>query len=658
MEVGGGDGHREPLSLENTMWCNTVLSAGKVLAIVIFTGRETRSSMNSRDPRTKVGKIDMELNFLSKVLFGFMAVVAFFIMLLHGSNNNNWLVLFFRYLLLLSSIIPISLRVNLDFAKLFFAHTINSDRDIEGTVARNSQIPEELGRVQFILTDKTGTLTQNDMIFKKISLESIQYNNETMKDLEKYLKKNCDKFDGPMKDVADKYMEAKFDEIANKKRRHMRRDKEFIIRDLITALSLCHNVTPIVEDGEKVYQASSPDEIALVKLAEELKMKLISRDQNQIIIETPSNKRETYNILACFPFSSDTKRMGIILKHVETSRIIFYLKGADTVMKWKVPEVQRGFLQDECENLAREGLRTLVITQKFLKENDYMIWRKMYDDASMLLQNRDQAVRKVVDQLENDMEFLGVTGVEDKLQEDVCQTLESIKQAGINVWMLTGDKLETATCIAISAGLKSKHQELFIIKEMEDALQIQNALSEFNNKTSNHVLIIDGVSLKTSLEPQYQKFFFEVACKAEAVICCRCSPTQKSLITECIKQYTGKKTCSVGDGGNDVGMIQAADVGVGIVGKEGRQAALASDFSILKFKYLGTLLLWHGRLSYKRAAIMSQFVIHRGLIISIIQLVFIMLFYYVSIPIYNGMLMLGYTTAFTTLPVFCLVKVL
>lgn len=590
-----------------------------------------------------------------------MGIVSFFLMLLHGSNSNNWLILFFRYLLLLSSIIPISLRVNLDFAKLFFSYMINNDNEIQGTVARNSQIPEELGRVQFLLTDKTGTLTQNDMVFKKLSLESALFTSESMKELEKHVRRNCEKSEGPLKDVADRLNEAKTigeEGYTYKKQKKHRRDKENVVRDLVTALALCHNVTPVIEDSQRVFQASSPDEIALVQLAEDLKMKLVSRDQNLIVIETPLGKQESYNILACFPFSSETKRMGIILKHLESQRIIFYLKGADTVMKWKVPEVQRGFLQDECELLAREGLRTLVITQKLLKEGDYLIWKKGFDEANLLLQNRDLTVRKQIELLEADMEFLGVTGVEDKLQEDVCQTLEGLKQAGINIWMLTGDKLETATCIAISAGLKSKNQELFILKEMEDPLQVQNALSEFNNKSSNHVLIIDGISLKTGLDPQYQKFFFEVACKAEAVICCRCSPTQKAIITECIKIYTGKKTCGVGDGGNDVGMIQAADVGIGIVGKEGRQAALASDFSILKFKYLSKLLLWHGRLSYKRAAVMSQFVIHRGLIISIIQLAFIIMFYYVAIPVYNGMLMLGYATIFTTLPVFCLVNLL
>ena len=102
-------------------------------------------------------------------------------------------------------------------------------------------------------------------------------------------------------------------------------------------------------------------------------------------------------------------------------------------------------------------------------------------------------------------------------------------------------------------------------------------------------------------------------------------------------------------------MIQSANVGIGIVGKEGKQAALAADFSILQFNYLNKLLLWHGRLAYKRSAKLSQFVIHRGLIISNIQAIFTLVFYFVAIPIYNGYLMLGYSTLFTVLPVFSLV---
>jgi phospholipid-translocating ATPase len=133
------------------------------------------------------------------------------------------------------------------------------------------------------------------------------------------------------------------------------------------------------------------------------------------------------------------------------------------------------------------------------------------------------------------------------------------------------------------------------------------------------------------------------------------SPTQKAVITSGVKNHTGKNVLAIGDGGNDVGMIQVADIGVGIVGKEGKQAALASDYSILKFKHLSKLVLWHGRLAYKNTAVMAQFVIHRGLIISVIQFIFALVFYSVAIPIYNGYLMLGYTTVYTMLPVLCLI---
>mmetsp|Transcript_5797 Transcript_5797/g.5007 ORF Transcript_5797/g.5007 Transcript_5797/m.5007 type:complete len:131 (+) Transcript_5797:1011-1403(+) len=129
-------------------------------------------AMNSKKPRSKVGELDMELNELSKQLFVFMMGVSAIILFLRGFTED-WIIIYFKYVLLVSSIIPISLRVNLDFAKACFSYKINTDKEIEGSIARNSTIPEELGRVECFLTDKTGTLTQNDMIFKKLCLETI-----------------------------------------------------------------------------------------------------------------------------------------------------------------------------------------------------------------------------------------------------------------------------------------------------------------------------------------------------------------------------------------------------------------------------------------------------------------------------------------------------
>jgi phospholipid-translocating ATPase len=252
-EAQRGPGYTESLSLENTMWANTVLASGMAYAMVLYTGKETRMSMNAREPRSKIGNLDNELNTIAKYLFVFMLFLSGVIMVLRGFGLY-WYLQYFKYMLLLSSIIPISLRVNLDFAKAVFSYRINNDHDIEGTIARNSTIPEELGRVQFLLTDKTGTLTQNEMIFKKLCLEGVQYDESCLKDMERILKKQCAKNIGPAKDVEERIRKEEIPHdstlglLTGGKKKKCKRDKEVLLSDLITALCVCHNVTPVIED--------------------------------------------------------------------------------------------------------------------------------------------------------------------------------------------------------------------------------------------------------------------------------------------------------------------------------------------------------------------------------------------------------------------------
>jgi phospholipid-translocating ATPase len=250
------------------------------------------------------------------------------------------------------------------------------------------------------------------------------------------------------------------------------------------------------------------------------------------------------------------------------------------------------------------------------------------------------------------MDLIGLTGVEDKLQPDVQASLENLRNAGIKVWMLTGDKVETATCIGRSSKLIARDQQIFYLLGREiDEVEVQ--LEEFAS-TSGTCLILDGTTLQICLEHLKDKFI-KYAQKAPSVICCRCAPTQKAEIVKIMKKATKKRCAAIGDGGNDVSMIQAANVGLGIVGKEGKHASLAADFSINQFSYCTRLLLWHGRNSYKRSARLSQFVIHRGLIISFIQAVFSAVYYYAAIPIYTGWLLVGYATFYTMFPVFAIV---
>jgi phospholipid-translocating ATPase len=183
------------------------------------------------------------------------------------------------------------------------------------------------------------------------------------------------------------------------------------------------------------------------------------------------------------------------------------------------------------------------------------------------------------------MDYLGVTGVEDKLQNNVESTIEALKSAGIQIWMLTGDKVETATSISISSGLKSKKNHLFFMRELTNPVEIYDKVAAFEPHAPHTTLIIDGKSLSTIMNDDgLKRRWFEQAMRAPCVCICRCSPTQKADVTKLMRTLTeGKRIAAIGDGGNDVGMILEADCGIGIEGKEGMQASLAADFSLKEF---------------------------------------------------------------------------
>ncbi|XP_018322977.1 probable phospholipid-transporting ATPase IIB isoform X2 [Agrilus planipennis] len=649
----------ESLDLENTIWSNCVVASGQALGVVIYTGPETRSVMNNSAPRSKVGLLDMELNTITKLLFGAVVGLALIMMILKGFNGP-WYRYMFRFVLLFSYIIPISLRVNLDMGKSFYSWSISHDPNMKGTQVRCTTIPEELGRISYLLSDKTGTLTQNSMVLKRVHMGTVNYAQDGFLEVQNVLRQSYSGGESVT------YM-------AHSGK--MRKSENTRIKDAVQALALCHNVTPVYENTETLdnnsiasdteadqhmqvstervvtYQASSPDEVALVQWTQEMGLSLTRRELNSMQLRTPNGHLLNYSILIVFPFTSETKRMGIIVKDQETGEIVFYLKGADVVMSNIVQYTD--WLEEECGNMARDGLRTLVVARKVLSEEQFNDFETRYSAARMSVSDRVQRVAQVIESLEREMELLCVTGVEDKLQDNVRPTLELLRNAGIKIWMLTGDKLETATCIAKSSRLVSKTQGLYVLKKVVTRTDAHLELNTFRRR-ADCALVVSGDSLEVCLS-YYQQEFLELATAAPAVVCCRCSPTQKAQIVQLIQKHTGKRTAAVGDGGNDVSMIQQADAGIGIEGREGKQASLAGDFSIPQFSHLARLLLVHGRRSYKRSASLSQFVIHRGLIISIMQAVFSSVFYLSSVALYQGFLMVGYATVYTMFPVFSLV---
>ncbi|KTG02590.1 hypothetical protein cypCar_00021895 [Cyprinus carpio] len=566
----------ESLSIENTLWASTVIASGTVVGVVIYTGKELRSVMNTSNPRHKIGLFDLEVNCLTKILFGALVVVSL-VMVALQHFAGRWYLQIFRFLLLFSNIVPISLRVNLDMGKMVYSWMIKKDSKIPGTGVRASTIPEQLGRISYLLTDKTGTLTQNEMVFRRLHLGTVAYGMDSMDEVQSH--------------VFSAYTQASRAPGATK----VRKTISSRVHEAVKAIALVHNVTPAYEsngvtdqaeaeqhyeDTCRVYQASSPDEVSLVQWTESVGLTLVGRDQSSMQLRTPSGQILTFTILQIFPFTYESKRMGIIVRDESTGEITFYLKGADVVMAGIVQ--YNDWLEEECGNMAREGLRVLVVAKKSLTEEQYQ---------------------------------------------------------DFEVWMLTGDKLETATCTAKNAHLVTRNQDIHVFRPVTTRSEAHLELNAFRRK-HDCALVISGDSLEVCLK-FYEYEFMELACQCPAVVCCRCAPTQKAQIVRLLQERTGKLTCAVGDGGNDVSMIQEADCGVGVEGKEGKQASLAADFSITQFKHLGRLLMVHGRNSYKRSAALSQFVIHRSLCISTMQAVFSSVFYFASVPLYQGFLIIG-----------------
>ncbi|XP_047507080.1 probable phospholipid-transporting ATPase IIB [Pieris napi] len=652
----------DSLDIENTLWSGCVVASGQATGLVIYTGSETRSVMNNAVPRSKVGRLELRVNDFTKVLFVATFLTSFLLIALKGFDGP-WYGFLFRFVLLFSYIIPISLRVNLEMGKVFYSWTIQRDKKISGTVMRSTTIPEELGRIQYLLADKTGTLTKNEMVFQKLHLGNALFDKDNFHEVEalltQHVTKDCPSIastpigDGSLLSPTPRQ-----------------------VWESVLALALCHNVTPAydVDDqtdeaqsdmGSSVmsescggavpqqqlcdYQAASPDEVALVKWTDMMGVSLYRRDLHNISLKLrAANEIMSFTILQVFPFTSESKMMGIIVQEEVSGKITYYVKGADVALSKLLPS---SWLATECSKLAADGLRTLVVAKRTLTKNEYLEFESEYKEARLTVLNRNERTAAALSRLHRGLTLLGLTGVEDRLADDVPRTLAMLRTAGIKIWMLTGDKLETALCIARSLHLGggSRWMTAAECRSRTDAHRLLNALRSAHDTD----LILEGETLEVCLR-SYEEEFVEVLRECSGVVVARCSPTQKAQVVRLLRAR-GLIVAAVGDGGNDVAMIQEADMGVGIEGAEGRAASLAGDVSIRCFSFLARLLLVHGRRSVMRSAALCLFIVHRGLIVSTMQAVFSVVFYFSSVSLYPGFLMVGYGTLFTMLPVFSLV---
>lgn len=496
-----------------------------------------------------------------------------------------------------------SLFVTVEIVKYYHAFLINSDLDIyyEPTdtpaVCRTSSLVEELGQIEYIFSDKTGTLTCNVMEFKQCSITGICYADEVPED------KRATIQDGVEVGLHD------FNRLQENLKSH---HSGKTIDEFLTLLSICHTVIP-EQKGDKPseikYQAASPDEGALVEGAVKLGYQFMARRPRAVTISVHGEER-TYELLNVCEFNSTRKRMSTIFRCPD-GKIKLYCKGADTVILERLapdnPIVDTTL--QHLEDYATEGLRTLCLAMREIPESEYQQWSAIFEKATTTINNRGEELDKAAELIEKDMYLLGATAIEDRLQDGVPDTIHTLQTAGIKIWVLTGDRQETAINIGMSCKLISEDMTLVIINEetmqatresLNNKLQALQNQKDGNTDMDALALVIDGRSLTFALEKDLEKTFLELAITCKAVICCRVSPLQKALVVKLVKRHTSALLLAIGDGANDVSMIQAAHVGVGISGMEGLQAARSADVSIGQFRYLRKLLLVHGAWSYQR----------------------------------------------------------
>ena len=712
--------------LKNTKW---------IIGLVIYTGHNCKIMKNSKEPRVKYSTVETIMNKRLIFIFCtqcFLCIVSAICRGIYYNKNlkNNEImsymlytytvestISFFTYLLLLNTMIPISLIVTLEIVKI--GQGLFMSADVEGySFIRDKYIRpnafslnEELGMVDYIFTDKTGTLTCNKMMFKYCVMGDICFQmlrdnekNVNSAEEEKIRKDNdivCFKQNDMLNPSKFKKQYNGFKIFSDDQTISLSLEKlSNIILEFWTALALCHECSiQEDEDGREDYIGMSPDSIELVRAArlqgyqltksrtskfrriktgvykEEKISKAKTRDESKLNNnknfeslkdeERKNDKNNNQNdkknkklaqnekdfeLLNTIAFTSDRKRESVIVKDNNTIKL--YIKGADSIIEQRLSKNTNQDILKKCKEcvnyFSSQGFRTLLIGMKILSQNEYNKFANELNEANMSLEDKDKKVEEIYNKIEQNIFLIGSTIVEDKLQDKVPETIKDLRHANIKIWMLTGDKMNTAFNIALSCNLISSNMKIFklcgIEMKMNDKMEIQNKeeceqvvldfakeykkyegnFDSMDKEFKSFGILIDEKALRTiNDDEEIQQIFLDIAKNASSVICCRVSPIQKSQVVKMMKNYDKNGvTLAIGDGGNDVSMIMEAHIGIGIYGEEGMRAVQSSDYAIGEFKILHRLLLFHGRIFYVRNSQCVLYFFYKNFVFTLVQFVY------------------------------------
>ena len=684
---------------------NNLLLAGAILrnthwaiGIATYTGTQTKLRMNLMGRRNKQSKIERLMNNYLVYIISLQIILCLLSGIFYGiwaKNNyskhnylgpemyNNALegfLTFFTYFLLLNTMLPISLIISLELLKLvqgfFMQQDINLYSYLKDRPCKVSSfsLNEELGMVEHIFTDKTGTLTCNKMKFKYCSIgekiygELVNPVNMTLHSLAMNPKEN--KSDFNCKELQKDWWSTNSPALFNPM--PLIKNQREIIDYFLKCMALCHEC--LIEDTlEGVsFTGQSPDEITLLQSAWEIGVKY-SKNIGGIIelIINQGNKivPMKYEKICMFEFDSDRKRNSIVVRELETSKYFLFIKGADNIMAGLLSKANNDYLEKVSKDLlgfSEKGFRTLILGYKVIEPLEFDLFKVHYDEASTSVDFREEKIKKIAEMIECDINLLGCTAVEDSLQDEVPETIQDILNAGINIWMLTGDKLETAvnigkTCSLLNDNMLIERCPALDYVTTAEALKKTLKKIESVQDYQESAIVIEGAAIEyiintpvglTNYQNDMMNTFLRLSDLCKTVICCRVTPGQKKDIVKIIKNHKKCVALAIGDGANDVSMILEAQVGIGIYGEEGMQSVQASDYAIGEFKYLWELLFIHGRFNYIRQSEMILYFIYKNLVFTLPQFYFSFYCAFSGQTVYDDWYITVYNMILTALPLF------
>ncbi|GLA13951.1 hypothetical protein AnigIFM62618_011369 [Aspergillus niger] len=704
-------------SLQNTEWA---------LGVALFTGSESKIMLNQGITPTKRPQMARNMNW--NVLYNF--AILFIMCLISGFINgfawglDDASLAFFEYgsyggsaavegvvafwvgVVLFQNLVPIALYISLEIVRwiqalfIFFDQHMYYERLQMSCVPKAWNISDDIGQIEYIFSDKTGTLTQNVMEFKKCTVNGVAYGEAyTEAQLGMQRRQGLLNVEEEAAKARQRISDGRVEMLQRLRQLH---DNPYLkdenltfvspqyaadlggasgdvqkqaVESFMAALALCHTVVTerIPGDPPQIeFKAQSPDEAALVATARDCGFTAMGRSGDSLLVNIMGEER-SYRILNILEFNSTRKRMSVIVQ-MPDGTIRLLCKGADTVIYSRLAPGQQRELRDitsqHLETFAQEGLRVLCVAERILDEEFYREWSLKHDVAAAAIVDREEKLDEVAGIIEQDLMLLGGTAIEDRLQDGVPDTISLLADAGIKLWVLTGDKIETAINIGYSCNLLNNDMDIMVLsapdsdmaaKELDSKLEqfgitgsdeeLAAARQDHSPPPSTHALVLDGDCLRLMLDDALRQKFLLLCRRCKSVLCCRVSPAQKAAVVDMVKTGLNIMALSIGDGANDVAMIQKADVGVGIAGEEGRQAVMCADYAIGQFRFLQRLILVHGRWSYRRLGETTANFFYKNLVWTFA------LFWYSIYDNFDGSYLFEYTyitlvnVAFTSLPV-------